>query len=69
MPRGRVHNRKQSTHTVKNIRVTYKLMYTFRHSAKAKPKSKTWMMVVPPNLVSEGGGVRRFSPLRTGTQA
>ena len=69
MPWGRVHKGKQSTHTDKNIRVTYELMYTIRHSAKVKPKSKAWVMVVSPSLFSEGGGSREFSPLRTGTQA
>ena len=65
----RVHKRKQSTHTAKNIRVTYELMYTFKDNAKAKPTSNTWVMVVPPSLFSEGGGVREISPLRTGAQA
>ena len=68
MPWGRVHKGKESTHTAKNIRVTYELMYTFKHNAKAKPKSKTWVMVVPPSLFSKGGGVRKISPLRTSTQ-
>ena len=46
MPSGRVHKGMQSTHTTKNIRVTYELMYTFKHNAKANPKSKICVMVV-----------------------
>ena len=61
VPSGRVHKGKQSTHTAKNIRVTYELMYTFKHNANAKPKSKTWVMVVPPNLFSKVGGVKSFA--------
>ena len=54
---GQGEQREQSTHTAKIKRVTYELMYTFKHNAKVKPKSKTWVMVVPPkkNFAREGG--------------
>ena len=62
MPRGRVQKGKQSTHTSKKIRVTYELMYTFKHNAKPKPKSKTWV-IVPPSLFNERGGGSKNVPL------
>ena len=60
VPLGRVHKAKQRTHTAKNVRVTYELMHTFRHNAKAKPKSKTWVMVILGSLFSKGGGSEKF---------
>ena len=80
VPWGSVHKGKRSTHTVENKRVTYGLMYTFKHNAKAKPKSNTWVMAVPPSLFSRagGGGPKNFpsshrhasghyTPMHTGT--